>query len=251
MAAKKKTQIIRFLKSEYRIGDKVPSSAIYECSECENITAFRQGEYFLPCEEDHGDDDQHWFRTNQFVHFVSRNLNTEFEKIETLGLRTADVIAEVSGTVGFVIFHIIWFGLWIWMNAGQSLFGISNFDPYPFGLLTMIVSLEAIFLSTFILISQNRSSQKSELRAELDYQTNLKTEKDVAEILSILHELREEGKLIEQETSEVLEDANIIFEAPKLRRTPKSLHHKRAKEIIKDAGIDIIKPPKSKKKGSV
>jgi uncharacterized membrane protein len=235
MGGKKRGKIIRLLKTEYKIGDMVPTSAIYECSECEKITAFRKAEVFLPCEEDHSDE-QHWYRTNQFVHFVSRNLNDEFEKIETRSLRFADWIAEVAGNIWFVYLHVIWYALWIWANTGGSVFGFSNFDPYPYGFLTMVVSLEAIFLSLFILISQNRSAQKSELRAELDYQTNLKTEKDVAEILSILNELREEDKLIEQETSEVLEDANILLETPKPKKHG-THHHKKVREIIKEAGI--------------
>jgi uncharacterized membrane protein len=126
---------------------------------------------------------------------VSKNLNTEFEKLETFSLKMADFIAEVSGTMGFVWFHAFWFGAWIALNTGLPKLGVVQWDPYPFGLLTMIVSLEAIILSTFILISQNRAAQKSELRAELDYQTNLKIEKDVAEILSMLEELREDGRL--------------------------------------------------------
>jgi uncharacterized membrane protein len=243
---KKRTDVIRLLKTEYAIGDRVPESAIYECSECEKITAFRAGETFLPCEEDHHDDVQTWYRTNQFVHFVSKNVNIEFEKLETNSLKLADWIAEKAGNIWFIYFHVVWYFLWIYTNTGHSLFGISNFDPYPFGFLTMVVSLEAIFLSLFILISQNRSSQKSELRAELDYQTNLKTEKDVAEVLSILHELREEERLIEQETSEVLEDANIILEKPKRKMRSKAERENRTDEIMKEAGIRVLKEKKKK-----
>jgi uncharacterized membrane protein len=241
---RRKKRIIRLLKTDYEIGDVAPASAIYECSECGEITAFKQGERFLPCESIHDDeDDQHWYKTNQVVHFVSKNLNTEFNKLETFSLKLADFIADVSGRMAFIYFHIIWFWFWIHVNTGHTLFGFSGFDPYPFGLLTMIVSLEAIFLSTFILISQNRQSAKSELRAELDYQTNLKTEKDVAEVLSILHELREEGKLLEMETSEVLEDANIVLERSKKKKKKSRTHvhrEKRAREIMKDAGIEHV-----------
>ena len=251
MAKQKRKRIIKLVKTEYRVGDTVPISAIYECSDCWNVTAFKRGEVFLPCEECHEpDEDQYWYRTNQVLHFVTKNLNTEFEKLETGSLKLADFIAEVAGNVWFIYIHLIWFGLWIYMNNGGSFFGISNFDPYPFGFLTMVVSLEAIFLSLFILISQNRSSQKSELRAELDYQTNLKTEKDVAEVLSILRMMQEEERLIERRTSEVLEDANIILE----RTKPKSRSHKarvrdkhrrkKAEEIMEDAGIDTVEPEK-------
>jgi len=67
--------------------------------------------------------------------------------------RLADIITEFSGRMAFAYFHIIWFGVWIIINLG--FLGIKPFDPFPFGLLTMIVSLEAIFLAAFVLISQN------------------------------------------------------------------------------------------------
>jgi uncharacterized membrane protein len=66
--------------------------------------------------------------------------------------RIADVITSFSGRMMFVYVHIFWFGAWILLNTGN--FGIRPFDPYPYGLLTMVVSLEAIFLSTFVLISR-------------------------------------------------------------------------------------------------
>lgn len=233
--------MIRLAKSEYRNGDIVPISAIYECSDCWNITAFKHGERFLPCEEcERPDDDQHWFRTNQFLHFVTKNLNSEFENIESFSLHMADLIAEFAGNIWFVLLHVIWFSLWIYINDGHPLFGIQPFDPHPYGLLTMVVSLEAIFLSMFILISQNRSAQKSELRAELDYQVNLKTEKDVSEVLSILREIREETKAIEKDTTEILEEAHL--EPGKKRRKSKKRKRREQKvaEIIEDAGIDTM-----------
>jgi uncharacterized membrane protein len=242
---KKRKRIIKLVKTEYRIGDIVPISAIYECSDCWNVTAFKKGERFLPCEECHdADDDQHWYRTNQVLHFVTKNLNTEFEQIETFSLKLADLIAETAGNIWFIYLHIIWFAWWIWVNTGHPSFGYVDFDPFPFGLMTMVVSLEAIFLSLFILISQNRQSQKSELRAELDYQTNLKTEKDVAEVLSILRLMQEEERLIEKRTSEVLEDANIILERTKKKKKgPKQkVREKKADQIMEDAGIETVEP---------
>ena len=65
----------------------------------------------------------------------------------------------------FVYIHIVWFGLWILLNTGHM--GVPVFDPFPYGLLTMVVSLEAIFLSTFVLISQNRLSEEAESRAQV------------------------------------------------------------------------------------
>jgi uncharacterized membrane protein len=83
---------------------------------------------------------------------------------EQLSLRLADSITTFAGSMGFVGLHLLWFGAWIVIN----LLG-PRFDPFPFGLLTMIVSLEAIFLSTFVLISQNRVEERQQAVAEHHY----------------------------------------------------------------------------------
>jgi len=89
--------------------------------------------------------------------------------------RTADKITSFAGSLNFVYIHSIWFGVWILLNIG--LFGSAvAFDEYPFGLLTMIVSLEAIFLSTFVMVSQNRQAARADIRSELDFETNLRSE---------------------------------------------------------------------------
>lgn len=83
--------------------------------------------------------------------------------------RVSDAITNFAGSMLFVYVHFVWFGIWILLNIGLiHLPRGSEFDPFPFGLLTMIVSLEAIFLSTFILVSQNRMATISDQRAELD-----------------------------------------------------------------------------------
>lgn len=111
---------------------------------------------------------------------ASRNVNEVIE-IETTPLqRVADWIAEFSGSMPFLMLNAMWFGVWIGINTLD--FGIRQFDPFPFGLLTMIVSLEAIFLSCFVLISQNRSSEKDRIKSDLDYQVNLKAELEVSQL---------------------------------------------------------------------
>lgn len=85
--------------------------------------------------------------------------------------RVADRITAFAGSVLFVYLHIVWFAVWIVMNVTRW-----RFDAFPFGLLTLIVSLEAIFLSTFVMISQNRESARSDLRAEVDFETNVLSE---------------------------------------------------------------------------
>ena len=239
--AKRRKIYIRFTRREYSRGQRVPVSAIYECSECENITAFKRGEIFDLCDGCKSEDESlRWLPTNELLHFVTKNLNTEFERIETFGLKTADFISKFSGSLTFVMVHVLWFWAWIYVNTGGVLLGIKDFDPYPFGLLTMIVSLEAIILSTFILISQNRQAQKSELRAELDYQTNLNTEKGVAEVLAVLKDLREEGQVLSKKTSEILEDTIQIAEQEKKQRKGRKKRPAEGKRIMKEAGIDVM-----------
>lgn len=103
--------------------------------------------------------------------------------------RIADVITSLSGRMLFVYLHIIWFAAWILINTGHL--GIAIFDPFPYGLLTMIVSLEAIFLSTFVLISQNRLNQEAERRADLDLQIGLVTEHEVTRVLQMLDAIQD------------------------------------------------------------
>lgn len=105
------------------------------------------------------------------------------EKRRNLPERVADAITRTAGSLPFICIHAIWFSVWILMNI--NLFGIPSFDPYPFGLLTTIVSLEAIFLSTFVLVSQNRQSAIADQRAQLDLQINLLAEYEITRILKI------------------------------------------------------------------
>ena len=106
----------------------------------------------------------------------------------TTGERVGDLIARVAGKIGFVWVHILWFGLWIVVNAG--LFpGIRPFDPYPYQFLTFVVSLEAIFLSLFIMMSQNRATRQADARAHLDLQINLLAEQESTRTLQLLERL--------------------------------------------------------------
>ncbi|MFE2068944.1 DUF1003 domain-containing protein [Streptomyces sp. NPDC059467] len=98
-----------------------------------------------------------------------------FARMRTSQDRFADAITAFAGTMGFVYVHAVWFAVWIALNL--SLFGpAAVFDPYPFGLLTMIVSLEAIFLSTFVMVSQNRQAARESIRADLVFETNVRAE---------------------------------------------------------------------------
>lgn len=121
---------------------------------------------------------------------VKRNVRTllevrrQMERKKSMQDRFSDAITAFVGSMEFVYMHIAWFFLWIVWNMG--FFALPVFDPYPFGLLTMIVSLEAIFLSTFVLISQNRMSVMADQRADLDLHVNLLAEYEVTKMLRII-----------------------------------------------------------------
>jgi CRP/FNR family transcriptional regulator, cyclic AMP receptor protein len=108
---------------------------------------------------------------------VARNVNDEMEEKLSPIQRVADWIAWFSGSMYFLILNAVWFIGWIIINTLPT--GIEQFDLYPFGLLTMIVSLEAIFLSCFVLISQNRQSEKDHIRSDIEYEVNIKAELEV------------------------------------------------------------------------
>jgi len=89
--------------------------------------------------------------------------------------RAADRVTAFAGSLRFVYLHSVWFGIWIALNIGL-LSSAVVFDEFPFGLLTMIVSLEAIFLSTFVMVSQNRQAARADVRSQLDFENNLRAE---------------------------------------------------------------------------
>ncbi|HXR99080.1 MAG TPA: DUF1003 domain-containing protein [Pyrinomonadaceae bacterium] len=111
---------------------------------------------------------------------VSRNVNEEMEEHSTPLQRIADWIAWFSGSMPFLMINAGWFIIWITLNTTRT--GVPQFDPYPFGLLTMIVSLEAIFLSCFVLVSQNRQAEKDRVRSDIEYEVNIKAELEVTHL---------------------------------------------------------------------
>ncbi|HWW60123.1 MAG TPA: DUF1003 domain-containing protein, partial [Thermoanaerobaculia bacterium] len=110
---------------------------------------------------------------------VARNINLEMEIRSTTLEKIADVIAVFSGSILFLVLNAVWFTVWILWNVAPW---VRHFDPYPFGFLTMVVSLEAIFLSIFVLVSQNRQAAKDRLRADAEYEVNLKAELEITHL---------------------------------------------------------------------
>lgn len=106
-------------------------------------------------------------------HWSVPNERTRLPRLRNWQDKAADVVTKFAGSLTFVYLHAVWFGVWILDNVGA--FGTRKFDEFPFGLLTMIVSLEAIFLSTFVMVSQNRQAARSEVRSQVDFESNLQS----------------------------------------------------------------------------
>ncbi|MBV8867748.1 MAG: DUF1003 domain-containing protein [Acidobacteriaceae bacterium] len=126
-------------------------------------------------------------------------------KQRTFADRISDAIANFVGSIPFVAIHVAWFGVWVGLNLG-----FWRFDPYPFALLCMLVSLEGVLLSTFVLIKQNRMSQRADHRSHLDLQINLLAEKEVTKVLQLQRLICQRLGIEEANADqEVLELSNI------------------------------------------
>lgn len=115
-------------------------------------------------------------------------LEQEAAERRTTSEKVADAIANFVGSMPFVYVHIVWFLVWLPLNLGWIPL-IKAFDPYPFALLCMIVSLEGVVLSTFVLIKQNRMSQRADNRGHLDLQVNLLSEKETTKLIQMMERM--------------------------------------------------------------
>jgi CRP/FNR family transcriptional regulator, cyclic AMP receptor protein len=148
-------------------------------------------------------------------HTASRNVNEDLEDRRTRVMKIADWISNFSGSLSFLFIHLAIFFVWIVLNVKPlDKTSVGGFDPYPFGLLTMAVSLEAIVLSVFVLLSQNRQAERDRRRNDIEFDVNLKAELQIAH----MHE-----KVDEQHT-EVL---------ARLERIEKRLSHDGAASVPK------------------
>ena len=103
--------------------------------------------------------------------------------------RVADRVAAFIANPYFIVLHAFWFLLWIAVNTGLVTFS-PMFDAYPFGLLGIILSIEAIFITGFVLISQNRQSAHAEKRSELDYEVNVRTFREIQSMKGVLADIQ-------------------------------------------------------------
>lgn len=175
-----------------------------------------------PENEDHTDDNP------ALSHVIERNIRTIIRlrgkavRDRAMQERIADTITWFSGRMTFVYIHVVWFGIWIVLNTGRA--GLRPFDPFPYGLLTMVVSLEAIFLSAFVLISQNRLSDESEHRANLALQIGLLTEHELTRVLQMLDAVQDKLGIDNDEDSELADlemetkPEDVLAEIERLQR---------------------------------
>jgi uncharacterized membrane protein len=137
--------------------------------------------------------------------------------------RIADAITRFVGSMAFVYFHLLWFAGWIAFNTLALMPSNWRVDPFPFTFLTFIVSLEAIFLSTFILISQNHEEHLAQRRSHLDLQVNLLSEQENSKMLQMLEaiqrklgiEVDDHAKRLEEDTrpSELAKEIEDVIES--------------------------------------
>ncbi|MEY4667933.1 MAG: hypothetical protein RL518_632 [Pseudomonadota bacterium] len=119
------------------------------------------------------------------------NVNAAVENKLSLPQKMANQIADFSGSMPFLAINALLFLAWIVVNL-EMIPGIAAFDPYPFGFLTMSVSLEAIFLSIIVLLAQNLNSAKERVRNDVEYEVNLKAERKITELHRRITQLHNE-----------------------------------------------------------
>ncbi len=159
---------------------------------------------------------------------IERNIRTiiqlrlKSDRDRSLQDRGADTVTAFSGSKTFVYLHVLWFAVWVLINSGRT--GIPAFDPFPYGLLTMIVSLEAIFLSALVLITQNRLSAEVEHRADLALHIGLLTEHELTRVLQMLDAIQDKLGVENHAASELADlemetkPEDVMAEIEKLHR---------------------------------
>ena len=155
----------------------------------------------------HGSNEHSSYRRPRSVADVTRENVMAMRKLDELAVakrtvadRIAEFVARFCGSITFVWIHAAWFAAWLLWNAVP---GLWHFDPYPFTFLTLCVSLEAIFLSSFILISQNYEMRISERRSHLDLQINLLAEQENTKMLQLLDRMARKMGLYEEDDPEI------------------------------------------------
>ncbi|MBI4100120.1 DUF1003 domain-containing protein [Candidatus Microgenomates bacterium] len=178
-----------------------------------------------------------FFRSFEAKSLRSRSLLTQI----------ADDLTTVCGSTPFLFIHLLVFSIWIAINTGFISI-VAPFDPFPFGLLTMFVSLEAIFLAIFVLVSQNRAAHINTVRDEVHMRVNLIAEEEITKILEVLAEIRKEVgiKRADPELEKMIErmDAGYIEKSiiDQLERANKPWVNQLIKEFPDILAFPVKKP---------
>lgn len=152
--------------------------------------------------------------------------------------RIASGMTYFSGSMLFFYVHIVWFSLWFILNTGHL--GIPPFDPYPYGFLTMVVSLEAIFLATFVLISQNLLAKEAERLTDLGLHTSLLTEHELTKVLQMLRAIQNKIGISNDENSNLAcaglemetRPEDVLAEIERLQRREEDAQHRRIQRTL-------------------
>lgn len=158
------------------------------------------------------------------IHCVA-DLERAFEQRRRPTDRIADTIGGFTGSIGFILVHLLWFTAWFLINTGV-IPHLKRFDPFPFILLSMIVSVEAVLLSTFVLMKQNRMQQKTDMRDHLNLQIDLLAEKEVTKALQLLRAVAEKVGVDERNDEELDEMSSTT--------SVDSLAHRIESSVVKD-----------------
>ncbi len=156
---------------------------------------------------------------------IRRNIETivrmeeGYNQQRSLSDRLADRIGDFSGSMEFVVLHLVIYGAWILINLG-IVKAAPKFDPFPFMLLSVMVGVEAIFLSTFVLMKQKRMSQRADDRAHLDLQVNLLAEREMTLVLQMLVGISEKlgVTMSHDELKELAEETSVEAMATELQK---------------------------------
>lgn len=143
-----------------------------------------------------------------------KEMKSKLEFDKKLGDRVAIKITSAFGNIKFLCGCVALFILWIVWNLGL-IEGLKPFDPYPFAMLTMIVSLFAIILSVAVLISQNREGKKDSIRQQIEFEVNVQAENEITKVLEMLHHIQIKLGIDNQKDTE-LEEMKEALDIKKL-----------------------------------
>ncbi|HKI01629.1 MAG TPA: DUF1003 domain-containing protein [Thermoanaerobaculia bacterium] len=148
-------------------------------------------------------------------------LEEESVRSRSLGERVSDSVTRVIGSMSFVVFHLLLFVVWFGVNLGWT--PLRPFDPFPFGILTLIVSAEGVLLAIFVLVSQNRMSRQANQRAHLNLQINLLAEQETTKLLqkvqSILDHLGVEQTSLDEDVAQLSQETHVETLVSELQRS--------------------------------